>query len=98
MQSERTIDRIDAGAVDELQQAARDTAAVSISEADDGVVTLQGEQAAFEQVQRSLWIRELSAREHGQDALAAADRTARVSLSRAGPTSQSGTRTASLSD
>lgn len=59
--------------IDELRRATRDTEELAVVEADRDQATIAGTPSAFNELTTALWVRELSARQHGQHGLADAD-------------------------
>lgn len=83
MKSNQTTERFQTEAKAELRRAVRDFPAVEVVDASEGGLTVEGDADSVREVKRALWTRELSARQFGQDTLAAADATARSQLGNA---------------
>jgi|GEM_PF-3096129 len=77
MSSNETTERVRADAEAELRRAVRDFPTVDVVDAGTDGVAIRGDASAVRAVKPALWNRELSAKAHGQDQLAAADATAR---------------------
>jgi hypothetical protein len=75
-----TIDTLTEETNSELRRAVDGTPTVELADGATDSLTIRGDDAGVAQLERTLWTRELSAREHGQDSLADADRTARECL------------------
>lgn len=80
MKSERTTARIRTAADRELRRAVRDFPSVDVVDAGADRLAVRGDQEDVRAVKRALWTRELSAKDHGQDELAAADAAARADV------------------
>lgn len=80
MKATQRTQRIQTEAKAELRRAVRDFPSVDVVGSGDQQLTLRGEQDSIRQVKRALWTRELSARDYGQESLAAADASARARL------------------
>lgn len=80
MEREQTVDDLTSDSATELRRAARGSDRVTVAEAADDSVRLVSEAGGFQELVRTLWVRELSAQEFGQPGLAAADRTVRMRL------------------
>ncbi|WP_424000608.1 hypothetical protein ACOZ4I_14115 [Haloarcula salina] len=82
MEREHTVDDLTSDSATELRRAARGNERVAVADAPDDSVRLVGEAEGLRELVRTLWVRELSAREFGQPGLAAADRAVRMRLQR----------------
>ncbi|MFC7075992.1 hypothetical protein [Haloarcula halophila] len=75
-----TVDTLTDETNSELKRAVDGTPSVELADGSGTSLTISGDDAGVEQLERTLWTRELSARQHGQDSLADADQTARECL------------------
>lgn len=83
MQRTYQTEVLETEAKEELRRAVRDFPSVDVVGSSDRRLTLRGERESIETVKRALWTRQLSARDYGQESLAAADASARTQIEQA---------------
>jgi len=83
MVTQITVNRLHGDARRELQRAVRSTPDVEVSRETDTGLTIRGGRDRLNELVTSLWVREMSAKDHGQRSLADADESARTRVKQA---------------